>query len=132
MDNLFGIAIVWAAPYIAIIQPLRLVVEARWVASHGRERRRLETSLDSLDDRERALGDEIGATPPRSLRDATIQLALGLSEVEALHGGDGRNQPVHLLATAFGYLARDLGLDPEVYGLGEYSGPHLTAAVRMT
>jgi hypothetical protein len=59
-----------------------------------------------------------------------IQLALGLAEVTAMHSGeDDRNET---LAPAFGYLAHDLGFDPEVYGLGEHAGPHLMAAARMT
>jgi hypothetical protein len=62
MDGLFSI--VSAAGEIAQIQQDRRVIEARWAASAGREHRRLEASLDGLDDQERALRDLIAATPP--------------------------------------------------------------------
>jgi hypothetical protein len=123
---MFGI--VAAAREIAQIQQDRQTVEARWTTSNGREQRRLQASLDSLDDQEQALRSLIAATPPRSRHDAVIQFALGMSEIAAVHGSDGRDETVRLLAAAFGYLARDLGLDPEAYGLGEYVGPHLMAA----
>jgi hypothetical protein len=119
-----------AAREIAQIQQDRRVVEAWRVASHGPECRRLEASLDSMDDREHTLRSMIAATPPRSQQDAIIKLGLGLAEVTALHGRNGRNETVCLLAASFGYLTRDLGL--EAYGFGEHAGPHLMAAARMT
>ena len=128
MDGLFGI--VAAAREIAQIQQDRRTLETRWAASLGRECRRLQAGLDSLDEQERQLRSLIAATPPRSRHDAMIQFGLGLSEIAAVHGGDGRAETVRLLAAAFGYLARELGLDPEAYGLGEYVGPHLIAAAR--
>lgn len=125
-----GVSILAAARKIAQIQRERRAVEARWGGALGDESNRLGANLDRLDDQEHALRNLIATTPPGSLHDATIQLALGLSETAVLHGGEGTIETADLLAAGFGYLARELGLDPETYGLSEYVGPYLTAATK--
>jgi hypothetical protein len=51
------------------------VIETRWAASAGREHRRLEASLDGLDDQERALRDLIAATAGESAAGSNPSLA---------------------------------------------------------